>query len=242
MQQWKDKVALVTGASSGIGAAVAERLAAEGMKVVVTARRAERLDALDGVAMRLPADLRDVEQIAEVFARTREAFGGVDVMINNAGLARPAPLRTGSTEHFREVLEVHVLALAICTREAIADMERQGVAGHVIHISSMASHRVPPGKGGFYAATKHAVRALTEGLRKELRAEGSDIRVSAISPGFVETEFSFVENGPEKARENYSRFPCLQSEDIAEAVVYTLGQPPHVQVHDLLMRPTRQPN
>ena len=111
----------------------------------------------------------------------------------------------------------------------------------VIHIGSMSGHRVP-GTGGVYSATKFAVRSLTEGLRRELRAADSDVRVSAISPGYVETEFAAVYSSSEQAaRETYARFPCLQPEDVAAAVLHALEQPPHVQIHDILLRPTRQP-
>jgi NADP-dependent 3-hydroxy acid dehydrogenase YdfG len=138
------------------------------------------------------------------------------------------------------MLEVNVLALCIATREAIADMRRRGDAGYVIHISSMAGYRVPRGSG-VYAATKHAVRALTEGLRQELHALESGIRVSAISPGFVETGFAgHYHKQPDAAERTYGRYACIQPEEIADAVVYVLSQPPHLQVHDILMRPTRQ--
>src|SRR5207237_2939991 len=112
---------------------------------------------------------------------------GVDLLVNNAGLGRVAPLGSAPTERWREMFEVNVLGLCIATREAIQDMERRGVAGHVVHVSSMAGHRVPGPDSGFYAATKFAVRALTEALRRELRERKSAIRVTAISPGHVHT-------------------------------------------------------
>ncbi|HHH27729.1 MAG TPA: SDR family NAD(P)-dependent oxidoreductase [Polyangiaceae bacterium] len=245
MTAWAGKVALVTGASSGIGRATAKRLAEVGMKVVVCARRKEALDELvgsvDGDIAAYAVDLRDEQQIRDLFATTKERFGGVDVLVNNAGLGHDAPLMSGETAHWREMLEVNVLALCVCTREAVQDMQARGVAGHVIHVSSMAAHRVPRGSG-VYSATKFAVRSLTEGLRQELRAANSPIRVTAISPGYVETEFAArYHKSEEAAKKTYSRFPVLQSEDIAEAVVYVLSQPAHVQVHDVLMRPTDQP-
>ena len=241
------RVAMVTGASSGIGEAIARRLAADGFALALLARREDRLRALaetlPGEAMVIPCDVRDEARILAGFAAVRERWGGVDVLVNNAGLGRDAPLSTGSTEAWREMLEVNVLALCVCTREAIADMKRRGDTGHVVHIASMASHRVPRGSG-VYSATKFAVRSLTEGLRGELRAAGSKIRVTAISPGFVETEFARVYHGgnPEKAEQTYRRYPCLQPEDIAGAVAYVLAAPGHVQVHDMLIRPTQQPD
>ena len=178
----------------------------------------------------------------ELFERARARFGGIDVLVNNAGLGRAAPLTTGDTAAWREMLEVNVLALCVCTREAVKDMRARGDEGHVLHVSSMAAHRVPPGSG-VYSATKFAVRSLTEGLRQELRALGSAIRVSAISPGFVETEFAAVyHQSEEKAEQTYGRYRVLDDVDVAEAIAWALAAPPHMQVHDILLRPTEQPN
>jgi len=240
-------VALVTGASSGIGRAIALRLSQEGYNLVICARRKERLDHLmrelesSGTdVLSHTIDLRDTEGIPELFERARERFGGIDVLINNAGLGKQAPLLSGETEAWREMLEVNVLALCICTREATADMLRRKADGHIIHISSMSAHRVPTGSG-VYSATKFAVRSLTESLRQELRAIDAPIRITAISPGFVETEFAEVYSGSaELAKEVYSQYPVLQPTDIADALWYALSQPAHVQVHDILVRPTQQ--
>jgi 17beta-estradiol 17-dehydrogenase / 3beta-hydroxysteroid 3-dehydrogenase len=248
-ERFRGKVALVTGASAGIGRAVAQALLARGLSVVGCARRRDRLEAIgrggDGERfLALSVDLRDEAAILQMFETLRDRFGGVDVLVNNAGLGHHAPLVSGSTEHFREMLDVNVLALCICTREALRDMRARGDDGHVIHVSSMAAYRVPQGGGSaVYAATKHAVRALTEGLRAELRALGSRIRVSAISPGFVETEFAgLYHKRPEAAVETYGRYKVLEPTDIARAVEYVLLCPPHVQVHDVLMRPVDQPD
>ena len=244
IERWAGKVALVTGASSGIGAAVATDLAAAGLKVVACARRVERLEPLraHGEVLPLAVDLRDEGSIAELFAQVRATWGGVDVLVNNAGLGHQAPLTSGETAAWREMLEVNVLALCVCTREAVADMRRRGDVGHVFHVSSMSAHRVAKG-GGVYSASKYAVRALTEGLRQELRELESGVRVTAISPGFVETGFHTVYYGDaEQARQTYSQYKVLDPADVAGAVHYALAAPPHVQVHDLLMRPTEQPS
>ena len=243
IQDWQGKVALVTGASGGIGEAVAQALMEAGLNVVVCARRIERLRTLvagHDNALAIEADLRRTGDIDAMFTQIRSKWGGVDVLVNNAGLGHNAPLMSGEVEEWREMLEVNVLALMICTREAIRDMQRSNTAGHIIHISSMSAYRVTSGSG-LYSATKFAVRSLTEGLRMELREAGSDVRVTAISPGFVETEFAEKFHGSKQAADKtYSRFPCLTSDDIANAVLYVLGQPKHVQFHDLLLRPTRQ--
>lgn len=247
MTELAGKVALVTGASAGIGYETALRLAGVGMNVAVCARRMKRLEALARDAENMPGevlpvqvDLKDESQIRTLFDMVRKAFGGVDVLVNNAGLGHHAPLMSGDTAHWREMLELNVLALCVCTREAVQDMRRRESPGHVIHVSSMAAHRVPPGSG-VYSATKYAVRALTEALRQELREVGSDIRVTEISPGFVETEFAqHYHRSEAKAKEIYSHIKVLESRDVAEAILYVLQQPAHVQIHDILMRPTHQ--
>lgn len=223
-------------------------LVAAGMRVVTCARRRESMDALrselgsaaDARLLTIPADMRREADILALFEQVRARWGGVDVLVNNAGLGHKAPLTSGATEHWREMLEVNVLALCVCTREAVSDMRRRGVDGHVIHISSMAAHRVPS-ESGVYAASKYAVRALTEGLRQELRELGSEIRVTAVSPGFVETGFAaHYHKSEDAARTTYGRYPVLQPEDVSGAVLYALAQPAHVQIHDILMRPTAQ--
>lgn len=242
MARWTNGVALVTGASEGIGAAVATRLVTEGLQVVGCARRVERLDALRSQLgarfVPVACDLRDPAAIAAMFAEIDDRFGRLDVLVNNAGLGHKAPLLTGDSDHWREMLEVNVLALCICTREAVARMRERG---HVIHISSLSAHRVPPGSG-VYSATKHAVKALTEALRLELYDSERPVRVTSISPGFVETGFAaHYHKSQEAADHTYSQYPVLQPRDVADAVVYALSAPPRAQVHDLLLRPTRQP-
>lgn len=249
MERWQGRVALVTGASSGIGRAVATELARAGMRVAVCARRAERLEGLaaelpEAEVLRVPSDLRDGGQVRSLFETVRRRWGGVDLLVNNAGLGRRMPLVNDDPSAegvWREMLEVNVLALCLCTREAVRDMRERGDDGHVVHISSMAGHRVPSGSG-VYSATKFAVRSLTEGLRQELRELGSKIRVSSVSPGFVQTEFHEGYFGSrERAQETYSRFDVLQARDVARTVIDLVAAPPHVQVHDVLMRPTEQP-
>jgi NADP-dependent 3-hydroxy acid dehydrogenase YdfG len=248
LSRWKGCVAVVTGASSGIGRRVAADLVEEGMRVVGVARRKRKLTELQSSLGQMSelffpfeADLREAELIPALFARIRAELGGIDVLVNNAGLGYDEPLMTGRIDRWKEMLDVNVLALCACTRESIADMQSRSGSGYVIHISSMSGHRVP-GRGGVYTATKHAVKALTEAMRQELRQADSSIRVSAISPGFVETEFAAnYHQSEEKAEQVYARYPCLQPEDISRAVRYLLAQPDHVQFHDLLVRPTRQP-
>lgn len=248
MERWRGRVALVTGASSGIGRATARALARHGLRVALCARRTGALDDLsselekDTEVLWQAADVRREEDILHLFGGIRERWGGVDVLINNAGLGLHAPLVDGETDAWREMLELNLLGLCICTREAVRDMRARGDDGHVIHVSSMAAHRVPTG-AGVYAATKFGVRALTEGLRQELRELESPIRVSAVSPGYVETEFAERYFGSAEAAERlYGRLRVLRAEDVADAIVWLLSRPPHVQVHDILMRPLEQPS
>lgn len=241
-------VAAITGASSGIGTAIATRLAADGYDLALCARRQQRLTQLaevlsaqHGVDVLIRAvDLRDEPQILDWFGAIATRFNRLDVLVNNAGLGHKETLTEGSTEKWRETLDVNVLALCICTREAIQLMRNPGDDhGHIVHISSMSGHRVPG--SGMYSASKFAVRALTEGLRQELRADNSTIRISSISPGFVETEFAEKYSGSrEQAQQVYGQFQVLQPNDIANAVGYALSQPDYVQVHDILLRPTQQ--
>jgi NADP-dependent 3-hydroxy acid dehydrogenase YdfG len=247
MESLAGRSAVVTGASSGIGAETARALVAAGAAAVLAARRTDRLRALAAelgpMAVAQPTDMRREDEILRLFAVARERFGGVDILVNNAGLGHRAPLGSAPTEAWREMLETNVLGLCIATREAIRDMERRGVAGHIVNVSSMAGHRVPGPDSAVYAATKFAVRALTEGLRQELRARQSPIRVTAVSPGHVLTEFADVFTGTAGAAEALDRrFKVLEARDVAEAIVWAVSRPAHMEVHDLLVRPTAQPN
>jgi NADP-dependent 3-hydroxy acid dehydrogenase YdfG len=237
---------VVTGASSGIGAAVTRALAAEGARLTIGARRVERLEALareigtERVVV-VRTDMRVEADVVRLVATARERFGGVDALVNNAGLGRKAPIASSPTGPWREMLETNVLGLLVATREALQDMERRGVAGHVVQVSSMAGHRVPGPDSAVYAGTKFAVRAITEGLRQELRARKSPVRVSLVSPGYVDTEFAEVFVGPGGTPQKPA-LKQLEADDVARAIVWVLSQPPHVEVHDVLVRPTDQRN
>ncbi|XP_055256412.1 dehydrogenase/reductase SDR family member 11 [Moschus berezovskii] len=253
MERWRDRLALVTGASGGIGAAVARALVQQGLKVVGCARTVGNIEELaaecksagyPGTLIPYRCDLSNEEDILSMFSAVRSQHSGVDICINNAGLARPDTLLSGSTRGWKEMFNVNVLALSICTREAYQSMrERKVDDGHIININSMCGHLVPPpAEIHFYSATKYAVTALTEGLRQELREAQSHIRATCISPGVVETQFAFKvhDKDPERAAATYEHMKCLKPEDVAEAVIYVLSTPPHVQIGDIQMRPTEQ--
>ncbi|XP_053684942.1 farnesol dehydrogenase-like [Sabethes cyaneus] len=241
MDRWTGKVAVVTGASSGIGLAAVKELVKAGMIVVGLARRAERVEALKSD---LPEDSRDrlhavkcditkEEDILNSFKWIEDKLGGVDVLINNAGVAvgETNLIAAGNTETIRKTLDTNVVGLVLCTREAYQSMKKQSFDGHIVHINSVAGHKVPPLPGyNIYSASKFAVTAITETLRQELRAEGTKIKVTSISPGAVDTELlspQFKEAG----------IPTLEAGDIADAIIYVLSTPPRVQVHELTIKP-----
>jgi NADP-dependent 3-hydroxy acid dehydrogenase YdfG len=219
------------------------------MKVAVASRRARKLEELAAAikssgteSLPVTVDLSDEEQLRAAIGGVVRHFGGIDVLINAAGLGHVAPLTSGKPAHFREMLEVNVLALAVATREVVQNMQKRGVPGHVVHISSMSAHRVQPGSG-MYAATKHAVKALTEGLRQELRASDSPIRVTAISPADTDTGFfAAMYRSKKEAAKRRPPYRMLDPEDVAEAVLYALTAPPHVEIHDIQLRPIDQPD
>ncbi|XP_049799440.1 dehydrogenase/reductase SDR family member 11-like [Schistocerca nitens] len=245
MERYAGRVALVTGASSGIGAAIAQALLRRGLKVVGLARRIDMVKALElkdapGTLYPLQGDVSSEESILCAFKWIKENLGGVDVLINNAGVCRESLPSTGQTAEWKRVLDVNVLGLSICTREAVQSMLDRGVDdGFIVHISSIFGHIMPLDPlYSMYHASKHAVKTLLEGLRKDLVARKSKIRCGEISPGLVKTElFHALKKNTLEVLENM-RMPIMESEDIADAVIYMLSQPPRVQVCDIILRPT----
>jgi len=246
LHRWRGKVALVTGASSGIGRALALDLGALPMRVAITGRRADELEAVaaeirarGGEALPLPGDQADVDHNARLFAAIRARWGGVDLLVNNAGVRGGASLLTASLAEIQGGLNLNVLAAIACMREAVADMRGKPDAA-VIAISSMVGHRVMAGVPPLYAATKHALRVITDGLRTELAGSDPQIKVALISPGLVDTPWHTLPNGILREKGAYPH-GTLRAGDIVEAVHYILSVPPHVQISDILLRPTGQP-
>ncbi|MBS1882853.1 MAG: SDR family NAD(P)-dependent oxidoreductase [Actinobacteria bacterium] len=233
-------VAVITGASSGIGAAVAERLAAAGYRVVLGARRVERVRELaaqlGGDAHRL--DVRSTESV-EAFVAAAAASGPVEVLVNNAGLALGADrIEAIDLEDVRVMFETNVLGLLAVTRGLLSALRRAGHA-HVVNVGSIAGAEVYPGGAG-YAGTKHAVRAITRILRLELN--GEPIRITEIAPGMVDTEFSAVrfKGDADAVAAVYRGLDPLLPEDVAELVAFAVERPPHVDVDLLEVRPLAQ--
>ncbi|XP_029963496.1 dehydrogenase/reductase SDR family member 11-like [Salarias fasciatus] len=253
MERWRGRVALVTGASVGIGAAIARELVRLGMKVMGCARDVEKIQKLaaecqsagfSGVLVPFKCDLTKEEEILSMFAAIKAQHQGVDVCINNAGLGHADHLLSGRTSGWRNMLDVNVLALTICTRETYQSMKERNVDdGHIIHLNSVCGHRVVAFPDlNFYTATKHAVTALTEGLRQELRLAKSHIRATSISPGLVVTDFPsrLYVNEPQKAEDLYNLYTPLAAQDVADAVTYVLSAPPHVQIGEVLIQPVEE--
>ena len=242
----KDKIALVTGASSGIGEATALTLARAGARVAIAARRRERLD---GVARRiadlrseslvLEADLARVEEAESIVARTVERWGRIDLLVNNAGLMLLSPIERARVEDWVRMLDLNLLGLMVATRAALPHLRRQK-DGHVVNISSTAG-RVANPDASVYAATKFGVGAFSEALRREVYKDG--IRVTLIEPGAVDTELrEHVPDAETRDRiDTWARsLRQLKSEDVAAAILYAVSQPPHVNVNEILLRPTDQ--
>ena len=236
------KTAVVTGASSGIGAATARLLAQQKCNVVLAARREDRLNGLAAElgegALAVPTDVTDPATCEALVSRAVGDFGSVDILVANAGLGLYGSIAEGEPEDWRRMFEVNVLGVLYVTRAAVRHMLGRG-SGDVIFVSSLAGRRVPRADGTVYAATKHALTAVAEGLRMEVHTKG--IRVISVEPGLVRTEFP--ESSYPSAREYYAQreYSPLEAEDIAEAILYAVEQPPRVSVNEMLLRPTEQP-
>ncbi|XP_046417505.1 uncharacterized short-chain type dehydrogenase/reductase y4vI-like [Neodiprion fabricii] len=233
MERWVSKVAVVTGASSGIGASVVQELVRQGMVVVGLARRKEKVERLADALIEFPGKLHSVEcdvskeeSVLAAFAWIREELGTVDVLVNNAGIAKETTLTEGSLEEWRAVFDVNVFGLCLCTREAVRLMREGDVEGLVVHVNSLAGERVPAVPGfGVYPGSKRALTAMAETLRHELRA--TKIRVTCVSPGLVATEL--LSGYSAFSEEALAAMPALRPDDVAAAIVYVLSTPPHVQ-------------
>jgi len=240
------KVALVTGASSGIGEATALALAKEGASVAISARRADRIEALvqriekeGGSALPIIADVTDEAQANDMVRTANARWGRLDILVNNAGLMLLGPIGGADTEDWRRMIYTNVLGLMYTTHAALPLLKAQG-AGHIVNISSVAGRTARAGSG-VYNASKWGVVAFSEALRQEVYQD--HIRVTVIEPGAVATELTQHITNPNAKKEiqdMVSAMTPLQSEDIAAAILYAVTQPPHVNVNEILIRPTEQ--
>jgi len=238
------KVAAITGASSGIGEATAFALAGAGAKVSLAARRADRLEALAGKlgdqALAVEADITDEAQARAFIQRTKDELGSVDILVNNAGVMLLGLLLMQEGDDWRRMIEVNQLGLLYCSHEALKTMTEQG-GGHIVNVSSVAG-RIAAMGSAVYNMTKWGVTGFSEALRQE--GVHVNVRVTCVEPGFVDTELQGHNTNPmvvkatEKMRDEIGEI--LQAEDIAEAILYAVSQPPHVSVNEVLVRPTKQ--
>ena len=243
----KGQTALVTGASSGIGAATAAALAAEGARLILAARRTERLEELAAIlkeahgteSLLITLDVRQAPDVLEKLGKLPPKWQAVDILINNAGLSRGLnPLHQGLIDDWDEMIDTNVKGLLYVTRAILPGMVERG-RGHVVHIGSVAG-RDPYAGGSVYCGTKAAVAIISRAMKIDLL--GSGVRVTNIEPGMVETEFSLVRfhGDAERAKKVYQGLQPLEPEDVADSIVWAITRPLHVNVQDILLLASAQ--
>ncbi len=244
-----NKLALITGATAGIGQATAEKFAANGYDLILTGRRTDRLGPLKAVLEKkygvdvktLSFDVRNRDEVAASIDGLDDRWKHIDVLVNNAGLALGLnPLHEGDPDDWDTMIDTNLKGLLYMSKVVSAHMVRRG-RGHIINIGSIAGKDAYP-NGNVYVATKHAVDGLTKAMRIDLLKKG--VKVSQIAPGAVETEFSLVrfKGDREAAAKVYQGYQPLTAEDIAESIYFVASRPPHVNINDLLIMPTAQAN
>ncbi|MFD2706129.1 SDR family oxidoreductase [Salibacterium lacus] len=246
MADLKDKVVVMTGASSGIGEGTAKELADNGAKLVLAARREERLQELTdeinkngGNAVYNVTDVTSREQLQELAQKALDQYGRIDVLVNNAGLMPLSFMDKLKVDEWDKMVDVNIKGVLYGVAAVLPTMREQK-AGHIINISSVAGHTVGPGMS-VYSGTKHAVRTITEGLRQEEALAESNIRTTIISPGAVATELpeTITDDDVLKGLENSNMTP-IQPKDIASTIRYAMEQPEEVAINEILVRPTAQ--
>lgn len=239
------KTAFITGATSGIGMATAKRLAKDGIRLIICGRRIERLESLKHELSTktdvhiLKFDVRDKETVQSAINSLPESFSKIDILVNNAGNAHGLdPIQTGNMDDWDAMMDINVKGLLYVSKTIIPKMIEQK-SGHIINIGSTAGKEVYP-NGNVYCASKHAVDAINQGMRMDLNEHG--IRVGAVNPGLVETEFSKVrfKGDDDRADKVYKGFEALQPENIADIIHFVVTRPYHVNIADLIVLPTAQ--
>lgn len=242
----KNKVVVITGASSGLGEATARHLAAKGASVVLGARRADRIQALaeeltaaGHKAKAVATDVTDRDQVKDLVQAAVDTFGRIDVMLNNAGLMPLAPLERLKIDEWDRMIDVNLKGVLYGIAAALPHMQAQK-SGHIINVSSVYGHVVDPG-ATVYCATKHAVRALSEGLRKEVKPY--NIRTTIISPGAVSTELleHISEKDIQQGTRDFVSKIAVGPDTFARAVAFAINEPDDVDINEILFRPTAQP-
>jgi NADP-dependent 3-hydroxy acid dehydrogenase YdfG len=242
-------IALITGATSGIGKSTAFEFAKHGYNLIITGRRQDRLTELKTrlinqysiKVLDLCFDVRDSKQVESVLSNLPLEFKNIDVLVNNAGLAAGlASIQDGKLNHWEQMIDTNIKGLLYVSKQ-IAAMMIQNNKGHIINVGSIAGKEVYA-NGNVYCATKHAVDALNKGMRIDLLPHG--IKVSSVNPGMVETEFSIIrfDGDEERAKKVYENIVPLKPEDIAETIYWTASRPAHVNINDIIIMPTIQAN
>lgn len=243
------KIALITGATSGLGKAIALRLAKEGYDVIITGRRKDRLEELEreieikyeSKVYSLCFDVRVYSEVEKAITSLPEEWKAIDILVNNAGLAVGLdPIQQGVVDDWERMIDTNIKGLLYVTRVVSPGMVARK-SGHIVNLGSIAGKGVYP-NGAVYCATKHAVDALSQGMRMDMLPYG--IRVTQVCPGAVNTEFSLVrfKGNQDRADLVYDGYDALTAENIADAVFYAVSQPPHVDIQDMLVMPTAQAN
>ncbi len=239
------RVVVITGASSGLGEAAARNLSASGATIVLGARRVDRLNKLasevtaaGGNALAMATDVTQYDQVQRLVDAAVRDYGRIDVMINNAGLMPQSPLDRRRIDEWDRMIDVNIKGVLYGIAAALPYMKEQK-SGHFINVSSVAGHKVRPG-GVVYSATKHAVRVISEGLRQEVKPY--NIRTTIISPGAIDTELPGSVTEPdvaERIRKMYEEI-AIPADSFARVVAFAIAQPEHVDINEILYRPTRQ--
>ena len=242
----KDKIAMVTGASSGIGRATALALSKAGAKIAIGARRTDRLESLkdeiekNGTeAFVQKLDVTKKEECNSFVDAVTKRWGSLDILVNNAGLMPLSFFKNRKVDEWDQMIDVNIKGVLYCTAAAVPHMLSKK-SGHIVNISSVAGRIVFPA-GSVYCATKHAITALSEGLRQEL-SQRSNIRITCVEPGVVATELTdtITDESLKAFVENTKKMESLRADDIANAILYAIESPPHVNVNEILIRPTTQ--
>ena len=247
MENLKGKIAFITGASAGIGKACAELFAKNGINLILTARRIDRIKSLASSLEKkygiktaaLKLDVRNFDEVKDAISSLNGEMKQVDFLINNAGLARGfSKIHEGDISHWNEMIDTNVKGLVFVTKQVLPLMVKRK-SGHIINIGSTAGHEVYP-MGNVYAATKYAVKALTQSIRLDVLDTG--IKVSSVDPGMVETEFSLVRfsGDEEKAKNVYKGIKPLDAKDVAESVLFCLSRPENVNINEIVLTPKYQ--
>jgi NADP-dependent 3-hydroxy acid dehydrogenase YdfG len=239
------KVVVITGASSGLGEATARMLSAQGALVALGARRAGRIQSLagelnssGGKALAVTTDVTHADQVKALVDAAAQAFGRIDVMINNAGLMPSSPLERLKIEDWDRMIDVNIKGVLYGIAAVLPYMKQQK-SGHIINVSSVAGHKIRPG-GAVYSATKHAVRVISEGLRLEVKPY--NIRTTILSPGAVATELpgSITEPDIAEGMQKFYAEVAIPADSFARMVAFAISQPEEVDINEILFRPTRQ--